>query len=265
MLARYTKSIYHFALSIPLIRFFARLLMPVTRSNVEGFEMVLYPRDNVSDRQMWFSGMLTEHESVHKMAGLMRDRKALFLDIGANSGAYSLMAARTLSSGSMIIAVEPNPIMARRLKKNIELNGYESIIDVRQVAISDGYGERPLLLARGNYGEASLTYAKKKSGEVSVNVIPMVALVPETTLGYSIFGVKIDVEGHEASVLMPFLKEAAVAHLPDIVLLETTHRCHWKEDVTAALLARGYERSDFTAHGNELFIRRLYELSKDSE
>lgn len=262
MFARYAKGIHEFSLSIPLIRFFARVLMPVTRSSVEGFEMLLYPRDNISDREMWFSGMLAEHECVHQLAALMKDRKAIFLDIGANSGVYSLMAARVLASGSTIIAVEPNPIMVKRLKENISLNGYGTMIDVRQAAISDGYGERALLLTRGNLGQASLSFVRKKSGEVRVNAMPMIALLPESPSDYSIFILKIDVEGHESSALMPFLREAAVEHLPDVILLETTHRDIWKEDVTEALLDRGYERSDFAACGNELFIRKLSTLSE---
>ncbi len=59
----------------------------------------------------------------------------LFVDVGANVGSYSLWAAEC---GTDVIAIEPHPQTAARLRRNVALNPYP--IQVRQVALADRPG-----------------------------------------------------------------------------------------------------------------------------
>ena len=45
----------------------------------------------------------------------------LFIDIGANVGSYTVLAARVC--GANVIAVEPDPETVKSLRRNIEVNG----------------------------------------------------------------------------------------------------------------------------------------------
>ena len=50
------------------------------------------------------------------------------LDIGANIGFFSLLAAKCVGASGKVIAFEPNPSTADILEKNIALNGFKNIL-----------------------------------------------------------------------------------------------------------------------------------------
>src|SRR5206468_2274046 len=63
----------------------------------------------------------------------------LFVDVGANVGAYSVLASGAV--GSRTIAFEPGPAAFRSLRRNIRVNDLSGLADCRQVALSDHPGE----------------------------------------------------------------------------------------------------------------------------
>ena len=122
--------------------------------------------------------------------------KDLFVDIGANCGLYSLIAAK---AGVPVLAVEPNRLNYNRLKQNIEHNRFANI-QPHALALSDkpgraalyGGGEGASLLR--NWGGMTNTYAQ----EVEVDTLDNL-LASRSGLGDIL--IKIDVEGHEPAVL----------------------------------------------------------------
>jgi FkbM family methyltransferase len=71
-----------------------------------------------------------------------------FLDIGANVGVYSLLAASKIKSGS-IYSFEALPKNFTRLKENLELNQLQQVTPLC-LAISDSTGNITLNLAEGD-------------------------------------------------------------------------------------------------------------------
>ena len=57
------------------------------------------------------------------------------LDIGANFGYYSLLLSDLVGSNGFCLAVEPNPQVARKLKKNLAINGFASRSKVLALAL----------------------------------------------------------------------------------------------------------------------------------
>ena len=122
--------------------------------------------------------------------------KDLFVDIGANCGLYSLIAAK---AGVPVLAVEPNRLNYLRLKQNIEHNRFANI-QPHALALSDkpgraalyGGGEGASLLR--NWGGMTNTYAQ----EVEVDTLDNL-LASRSGLGDIL--IKVDVEGHEPAVL----------------------------------------------------------------
>lgn len=123
----------------------------------------------------------------------------LFLDVGANIGYHTLVAA---SRGAAVHAFEPVPRLADRVRRNAALNQLESQIHVVDAAVSNRSGTSHLYVAaRADDGSHSLLQGVKAS---SVETIP----VRLTTLDVHLADaarlptvVKIDVEGCEALVL----------------------------------------------------------------
>jgi FkbM family methyltransferase len=116
----------------------------------------------------------------------------LFVDIGANVGYFSLLAARL---GGRVIAFEPNPECRAELAHNIALNGFRDI-DVRATGIADRRGQDVLYVeSKENLGAGSL---KSVSG---IPVAVEVDTLDGQLAGESPAIIKLDIEGAELMAL----------------------------------------------------------------
>jgi len=117
-----------------------------------------------------------------------------FLDVGANVGYFTILAAEL---GSSVIAFEPSTKNRKLLLENIETNKCETRVNVHQEALSNTTGTATLLTGK-TPGEHSLkkNYHNAK-GEEEVQVVKYDDLniidLPNM--------IKIDVEGNEKEVL----------------------------------------------------------------
>ena len=68
------------------------------------------------------------------------------IDAGANIGLFTVPMARAVGALGTILAIEPVPATAARLRRSIAINGLENV-DVHTVALSDGNGETTFFLA----------------------------------------------------------------------------------------------------------------------
>lgn len=155
------------------------------------------------DRYVYFRGGYALHEIalLRAVSQIIRGRKGsvTMLDIGANVGQHSLALHRYVDK---ILAFEPNPEVAARLRLNIERNAIENI-ELHEVALSD-VDETGTLGSGldGNDGSRSLNWSLDSSADISVPVREAEAYLA-ANLGddESIDLIKIDVEGHESKVL----------------------------------------------------------------
>lgn len=68
------------------------------------------------------------------------------VDLGANIGYYTLLAASLVGPTGMVYAIEPYPESFRFLEKNVEINGYSQRVECTRLAISDRAGTATLFL-----------------------------------------------------------------------------------------------------------------------
>lgn len=226
---------------------------PMMETEINDFSFHLYPGDNYSDRLAFLGQDYCEPRSVRKMLEVTSGIPTLFLDIGANSGQFTIPVTHYAADGSRTIAFEPNPIMAERLIKNISLNGLEDSIEVRGNAISDSRAPLKLNLHNYNYGSSSLMEVAESDRAVEVPCQPLSDFMVLED-GIEQIVIKIDVEGFEPRVLGPFLRDAPEDLLPRHVLLEVVLADRWDADLRALFVSRGYH-STFCDEDNELFSR----------
>ncbi|HEY4127212.1 MAG TPA: FkbM family methyltransferase [Gammaproteobacteria bacterium] len=74
------------------------------------------------------------------------------LDIGANIGYYTLLAARKVGAKGRVYAFEPDPMNFSLLKQNIELNGYTNVELVNK-AVGETSADLKLYLSDVNTGD----------------------------------------------------------------------------------------------------------------
>ncbi len=121
-----------------------------------------------------------------------------FIDIGANSGFFTLLAARQVGSDGQVLSFEPVPAMSTRLKQNLTLNGF-SHVKLFNVALSDTKGVLTLFEGpEGHKGISSLRKIENSIDQIQVKTIPLDEL-PDLPRRVNV--VKIDVEGAEQKVL----------------------------------------------------------------
>lgn len=119
-----------------------------------------------------------------------------FIDVGANIGLYSCMAAK---AGVPVIAIEPSQRNVGLLLDNVELNG--SDVTVLPVALSDSDGGS---LPLHNDGTGASLVKDWATPSIKSRAVPLVSL-DAVTRGWAREGeqllIKVDVEGAELAVL----------------------------------------------------------------
>ena len=123
------------------------------------------------------------------------------VDIGANVGYFSLLAADLVGPAGTVYAVEPEPQNNAILRKNVHLNSYSNV-RVIEKAVSNRTGPVQLFLSALDNGSHSISDAAARgvAGDVQVAATTLDDLLedegwPKVDL------VKIDVEGAEMLVL----------------------------------------------------------------
>ena len=177
-----------------------------------------------------------------------------FLDIGSNVGAYSIFVARNAGPSARVIAVDPNPIVLQRLAFNAAANELTNIRAV-EAAIADIEGEMEFALEETNMGGSSLQLDRDARGGKTIFKVPvrtLAGLVAEAGFDH-VDAIKIDVEGFEDKVLIPYLATVPPGLHPKVVVLEA-NIASWQSDLISILKDTGYATSGVLAH-NGIFVR----------
>jgi FkbM family methyltransferase len=122
-----------------------------------------------------------------------------FVDVGANIGYFTLLAARTVGASGTVISFEPAPPTFAKLSGNLALNEATNVRPV-QAAVGARAGRIPFYRAPWNDAENS-TIAKPGSqpaGEVDTS--PLAALLTDAEVARTRL-IKVDIEGGEWAVL----------------------------------------------------------------
>ena len=206
-----------------------------------GMRLRLYALGNGCEKNALFTPQMfdvMERGILADAIGRKHGESFTFVDIGANVGLYSLFVA-SRAAKARILAIEPQPGILDRLRFNLAANP-DVKVDVLPIAVADRDGSVELVLDTSDSGGTHIETATRNEAGVSVSVPckPLVSVLHEAGIA-SIDALKIDVEGAEDIVLVPFLRDAPRELLPELVLIEDT-RGFWQIDVFALLEQHGY-------------------------
>ena len=124
----------------------------------------------------------------------------ILLDIGANIGYYSIIAASIIKKGK-IYAFEPEPHNYDLLTRNIKINGYNNIIPVQKV-VSNFNGKVKMYIDNKNTGSHSLSQENVANlkNYLEVNSIKLDDYL-EGINQRKVDIIKMDVQGAESQVI----------------------------------------------------------------
>ncbi len=161
-------------------------------------------REQIS-RAIWWHGWSRFESNVSEVFALLAVRSSYIIDVGANIGFYSLLAAKC-SSTSLVHAFEPFPHARVCLKQNIMLNDLTRRIEIFPHAVAEGAGQAALFVPEQEHGvietscSLSESFRARHSAILHVPTVSLdnhVAHFPELAVDL----VKIDVESQEHRVL----------------------------------------------------------------
>ncbi len=193
--------------------------------------------------------------------GVLASKKVdfTFLDIGANTGIFSLLAAR-LPNCHKVVAFEPNPSVFARLQRSAELN--EATITAFCLALSStGQTAAVFHTYEGHSGCGTLEAVGDGSGEIHVATADARFLDSLSEQIVTPVVCKIDVEGHERHVLEALFASKLAGSVSDIIIeCAQEHHSSGLEDIFLDLEARGFEyasRGDSPTYHDRHYTRAL--------
>jgi len=224
-----------------LKKLFAKLLITINKDNpldVVYFNLKfrLYPHNNTIESKMFVSSRLREGKELDVISGFIK-HGGIFLDIGANVGYYSLMAAKL--GATKILGIEPNPIVLDRFKTNIRFNGFEKKIKTFQIGIGPKKDTMNLQLSHTDMGSSSILNAKSNSSKIKIKIIPLSEPLKKEGVK-RVDVLKIDIEGYEDRALFPYFENLDKKYYPRLILMEDSSQTDWERNILQWLLCNGY-------------------------
>ena len=199
-----------------------------------GAKLRLYTKGNVSEKRALFSPQIFEKDERDFIKSRCRDN-SVFIDIGSNIGLYSFSVGSVYKEfkNTKIFSIEPHPSLFQRLKYNA-LQNKDIPINPREIALMDKSGEFKLDAPDENLGQGKIS----NSGKHTVIAKNLIDFIKDEKIA-NISAMKIDIEGNEESVIIPFIENTNKKLLPLIIIIEN-NKSSWKTDLIKLLEEKGY-------------------------
>ncbi len=157
------------------------------------------------------------------------EKGSVVIDIGANIGAFSLLAAR--AGARKVYAFEPNPEVYACLEKNVRENGLDDVVIPCRKAVAGRSGERVLIPVESS--PANKTQQKEDGRCEPVETISVDDVMRQHDME-CVDLLKMDCEGAEYDII-PSLTDSSCAKIKSI-------RMEYHEGDIASLLAEVVEK-----------------------
>jgi FkbM family methyltransferase len=247
-------------------RLFNRLIAKEgTRSATVFGSRVELDLSDLIQRQVYLG--VYEREETNRVLSYLRPGMT-FLDVGANIGYYTLMAASRVGPGGRVIAVEPSPYAVERLEKAVRENGLAQVKVVRGGLGSCASELKLFVPAPGNHTPTMLGEDGAPAHVVSVKTLDScLADWGVETIDL----MKMDVEGFEPRVLEGAASALAAGRIRAILC---EFNDYWLRragtnggELYESLLAQGFVDRDGRpdAFDGQVMTRLLVQTAQPSE
>jgi FkbM family methyltransferase len=218
----------------------------------QGARFLVDPSDFI-DRCIAYFGMWEEVQLEELAELASRRRIDVFLDIGANSGFYSVMFA-VKKLADRIIAFEPDPGNYARLLANLKANNLIGRVEAVALALGDADGEVTLYEgARGNRGESTIVVPEQTPQDVTFRV-RQARFDDRYAISGKTMIIKMDVEGYEFHTLAGIERTLR----DNACYLQIEHYGERHEELKARVAGLGYRY--LHSHDIDLFFTNMPDI-----
>jgi FkbM family methyltransferase len=215
-------------------RLFSRILV---KKLFNGAQLYLFPNNPIASAFVYTT--IPDKQEILNLRALA-DEKTIFIDVGANIGAYSLLLKDKVKA---VYAFEAHPETAKLCRKNFALNHIEPHYVINMAVSSD---LNPIMLTNHTGGDPTNHRAMNETHGIQV---------PATTLDHFIensgfdedlkYIIKVDVEGFEHEVLMGAQQSLANGKIKALVFENYSNK---QIEILDQLKQLGYEISAVSQH-----------------
>jgi FkbM family methyltransferase len=222
---------------------------PITIEAFDGARLRCHPDNTATSSVIYLRW--PDWQEMHFLRRLLRPGDA-FLDIGANVGVYSVLAARCIQPGGALRAIEADPVLVQRLLENLRLNGF-SADSVHPVAVGERDGTCRFQIDSDTIGNV---LQPGSPGGVEVPLRRLDDLVPiSDPTSERLALAKLDIEGYELQALRG-ADRLLRAGRPRCWLIETNRACErygaTREPLQSLLADHGFELYGIESLGSVL-------------
>ncbi|MEQ9454280.1 MAG: FkbM family methyltransferase [Phycisphaeraceae bacterium] len=215
----------------------------IVRGKWHGYRMVLDPCDWM-DRSAYFLARYYDVSTQLAMMQLVEPNDRV-VDIGANHGMLTLLAAACVGPNGSVEAFEPHPGCVERIQRQIELNGIRHV-RLHEAALSNKTTRATLHFAPRHAGYSTLTFPEGEAASTLTHAVEVNLIRGDDALlsdPAPVRLIKMDVEGHEPRAiegLSQIIRRDRPAILCEINPCCLRSAGSSPEDITRVLVAHGY-------------------------
>jgi FkbM family methyltransferase len=187
-------------------------------STIDQVKFQGYNRTGFGGRGVYLKGI--DYELELKYLKYFISEGSVLIDVGANSGIYSMMAAKIVGNKGTVLSVEPFPAMSAMLIKNAELNNFNNV-RVRTFGASDKTEVKTFWLNGNKPNSFSFSIQDGDAKNLSFLTVKLDELFEWEHLQRLDY-IKIDAEGEEDNVLKG--AEQIIEKFHPIIQVEMTQR-----------------------------------------
>ncbi len=169
-----------------------------------------------------------------------------FVDVGANIGYFSLLAASLVGPKGKVVSIEASPSIFEMLNDHLRFNHVRNVHTINAAAAA---GPGTLSLYRGpddNLGRTSLLASRGLSLEATVVADRLSTLAGDDLRRARL--IKIDVEGAEPPILLDLLSVADSLRRDVEIVVEITPEDMQQFGITTAEIFERYKAAGFNAY-----------------
>ncbi len=194
------------------------LHIPALENSLKMF--VHGPQDKHVSHKIREEGIWEPFETTLVLARL--NAGDVFVDVGANIGYFTVLAASRVGSEGRVYAFEPDPANFQLLERNCEHNTLTACVQLVEAGLSSADSAGSLYLSSDNFGDHQIYSTDSGRQQLEITLLQGANYLRDQFENYRLERIdliKVDTQGSEFDVmqgLMPLLLELAIA--PDILI-----------------------------------------------
>jgi FkbM family methyltransferase len=181
------------------------------------------PHDKHVSQQLSQHGVWEPYET--SLVQLLLNPGDVFVDVGANVGYFTVLAASLVGDSGHVFAFEPDPENFRLLVKNTEHNNLHARVEAVQAGLAQQDRAGTLYLSGDNLGDHQIYPGEPGRQQVGIELFngsPKLTRLMTATQKSNIDLIKIDTQGSEFAVITGLIDLINTLQTPPTILIELT-------------------------------------------